>query len=197
MDKPTSPAPAPTRKRVRDPEAHRAAILNAARATFTEYGYARATIREIARRAGVTHGLVMRHFQSKENLFIAAVPGARDVEQLVQGDPDTLPARIAQGYVARMEEGAAGDPFVALIRSAASNEETAVRLYNAMHERSMAGYLKAVTAPDAEIRIELLAAELIGVTFSRYVIRRGPLLELSPDQLSGHLARVIRAILTD
>ncbi|MEW1776912.1 TetR family transcriptional regulator [Streptomyces sp. NPDC086777] len=191
-----NPAVTPTRKRVRNPEAHRAAILDAARATFAEHGYTRATIREIAREAGVTHGLVMRHFHSKENLFVAAVPGARDVEQLVVGDPATLPERIAQGYVTRMERGAAGDPFVALIRSAASNEDTAVKLYTAMHERSMAGYLKVVSATDPEIRIELLGAQLIGVTFSRYVIRRGPLVALSPGQLVEHLTRTIRAILT-
>lgn len=68
-------APAVVRKRVRAPEVHREAILEAARAAFAERGYTRATIREIAGRAGVTHGLVMRHFGSKEQLFLAAVPG--------------------------------------------------------------------------------------------------------------------------
>jgi AcrR family transcriptional regulator len=195
MDSPIAEAEAPIRKRVRNPEAHRAAILQAAQAVFAERGYARATIREIARQAGVTHGLVMRHFDSKENLFVAAVPGARDVEQLVQGDPEGLPERIAHGFVSRMERAGGNDPFVALIRSAASNEEAAVRLYMAMHERSTAAYLTAVTAADAEVRIEMLAAELIGVTFNRYVIGRGALAELTPDQLADHLTRVIRAIL--
>ncbi len=64
----------PKRKRVRDPEAHRAAILGAARAAFAERGYARATIRDIAARAGVTHSLVMRHFTSKEGLFLSVSP---------------------------------------------------------------------------------------------------------------------------
>jgi AcrR family transcriptional regulator len=195
MDETRTAVAVAKKKRVRDPEAHRAAILDAARSTFAERGYARATIREIARRAGVTHGLVMRHFDSKENLFIAAVPGARDVEQLIQGDPELLPERIARGYVARMEQAGGDDPFVALIRSAASNEEAAIRLYTAMHERSTAGYRKAVTGPDPDVRIELLAAQLIGVTFSRYVIRQGPLTELSTEELVQHLTRVIRAIL--
>jgi AcrR family transcriptional regulator len=195
MDSPAAVTATPARKRVRNPEAHRAAILQAAQTVFAERGYARATIREIARQAGVTHGLVMRHFDSKENLFIAAVPGARDVDQLVQGDPGSLPERIAHGFVSRMEHAGGNDPFVALIRSAASNEEAAIRLYMAMHERSTSGYLKAVTAPDAEVRIEMLAAELIGITFNRYVIGKGPLMDLTPDQLADHLSRVIRAIL--
>ncbi|MDX6356856.1 MAG: hypothetical protein QOF98_3759, partial [Streptomyces sp.] len=174
----------------------RAAILEAARSTFAERGYARATIREIAQRAGVAHGLVLRHFTSKENLFVEAVPGARDLDELVAGDLDTLPARIAAGFVNRMENSKGEDPFLILIRSAASNEEAAVRLFTSMHERSSAAYRIALHGPDADLRIEFLAAQLIGVCFSRYVIA-GPLAELSPEELTAHLTRVIRGILFD
>ncbi|MFF3405252.1 TetR/AcrR family transcriptional regulator [Streptomyces sp. NPDC002742] len=92
--------PAVVRKRVRAPEAHREAILEAARAAFAERGYTRATIREIAGRAGVTHGLVMRHFGSKEQLFLAAVPGPRDLPELLPGPPETMPERLV-AYLTR------------------------------------------------------------------------------------------------
>jgi AcrR family transcriptional regulator len=46
----------------------RARIRDAALSYFTEYGYERATIREIARAAGVSQGLVRHHFGSKEEL---------------------------------------------------------------------------------------------------------------------------------
>src|SRR5215472_5696881 len=84
----------PPPRRRRDPDASRAAILAAAREVFTERGYARATIREIARRAGVTHGLVMRHFGSKERLLLLALPGPRAIAGVVPGDLDTLPERV-------------------------------------------------------------------------------------------------------
>jgi hypothetical protein len=113
----------PGKKRVRAPEAHRAAILEAARAAFAERGFAKATIRDVARRAGVTHGLVMRDFPSKEQLFISAVPGTSDVAANLAGDLDGLPGRVARGFVLRMEAAPSGDPFVALVRSAASGRE--------------------------------------------------------------------------
>jgi AcrR family transcriptional regulator len=46
----------------------RARIRNAALRYFTEYGFDRATIRDIARAAGVSPGLVRHHFGSKDGL---------------------------------------------------------------------------------------------------------------------------------
>jgi TetR/AcrR family transcriptional regulator, regulator of cefoperazone and chloramphenicol sensitivity len=46
----------------------RARIRNAALRQFTEYGFDRATIRDIARAAGVSPGLVRHHFGSKDDL---------------------------------------------------------------------------------------------------------------------------------
>jgi AcrR family transcriptional regulator len=47
-------------------------IQEAARAVFAERGYS-ATTREIASRAGVSHDLIFRYFDSKEKLFFDAV----------------------------------------------------------------------------------------------------------------------------
>jgi len=46
----------------------RARIRNAALRQFTEYGFDRATIRDIARAAGVSPGLVRHHFGAKDDL---------------------------------------------------------------------------------------------------------------------------------
>ncbi|MFC4015177.1 TetR family transcriptional regulator [Nonomuraea purpurea] len=195
------PSGEPRRRHRRDPEGHRAAILEAARHTFAERGYARTTLREIARRAGVTHGLISRHFSSKERLFLAAVPGNRDLEQVAAGDPATLPERIAHGFVQRMETDAVNDPLVALVRSAASDERAAAHLLVAMQERSLTVY-RSVLSPnvpgdDLDTRVALLGAQLIGVTFSRYIARTEPLASMSPDELTAHLTRTLRHILFD
>lgn len=137
----------------------------------------------------------MLHFKSKEQLFLAAVPGHRDLADVVTGDPSSLPERVAAAYVERMEKDTADDPLVALLRSAASNAEAATRLYAAMLENSTALYRDLLPGDDPAIRVELLGAQLIGVTFSRYIARAGRLAEMSPDQLREWLAPVLRAIL--
>jgi AcrR family transcriptional regulator len=47
-------------------------IRDAARTLFAEHGYGTST-REIAERAGVSHELIFRYFDSKANLFVEAV----------------------------------------------------------------------------------------------------------------------------
>ncbi|MEW1723637.1 TetR family transcriptional regulator [Streptomyces sp. NPDC093109] len=183
------------KKHVRAPEAHREAILEAARAAFAERGYVRATIREIAGRAGVTHGLVMRHFGSKEQLFLAAVPGPRDLPELVPGPPETLPDRIARAFVERMERGDDTDPFLAVIRSAASDERAATGLYAAMRRSSAEAYRTVLSGPGTDERVDLLASHLVGITFSRYVLRDGPVAEMPPERLVAYLTRTLRCVL--
>jgi hypothetical protein len=49
--------------------------------------------------------------------------------------------------------------------------------------------------PPSEARIELAAAQLIGVTFSRYVMKAGPLAQMPAEKLERYLAQAIRASL--
>ncbi|WP_103343224.1 TetR/AcrR family transcriptional regulator [Amycolatopsis sp. CA-126428] len=179
----------------RDPEGHRQAILDAARASFGERGFARATVRDIAARAGVTHGLVLRQFGSKEQLFLAAVPGHRELDEVIAGDLETLPERVARGYVERMEANAAVDPLVVLLRSIASDQQAATKLYSAMEESSIRAYREVLDGEDVAARVSMLGAQLIGVTVNRYIARTGPLAELPVPALIDHLARILRHIL--
>lgn len=53
-------------------ERRRLSILRAAEELFAEQGFAKTTVDEIARRAGVSKGLVYQHYDSKEELLRAA-----------------------------------------------------------------------------------------------------------------------------
>ncbi|HEU4699339.1 MAG TPA: TetR/AcrR family transcriptional regulator [Gemmatimonadales bacterium] len=62
----------PARRRLA-PEARRAELLEAAFQVFTELGFGRATLQDVADRAGVTKGALYHYFASKEELFLALV----------------------------------------------------------------------------------------------------------------------------
>ncbi|MEH0639525.1 TetR/AcrR family transcriptional regulator [Streptomyces bottropensis] len=64
--------------------ARRAEIVRAARDSFAENGYAKASLRDIAERAGITHAGLLHHFRNKDEL-LAAVLAERDSEEWQHG----------------------------------------------------------------------------------------------------------------
>lgn len=61
------------KSRVEQGEETRARILQSALKHFSDNGYAGASVRDISADAGVTHAVIRLHFETKENLWKAAV----------------------------------------------------------------------------------------------------------------------------
>jgi AcrR family transcriptional regulator len=77
---------APRTRRRLTAEARKSSILKAARRAFTETGDMNGTtIRVIADRAGISEGVIYRHFESKDQLFFEAVvePLTQAIDELV------------------------------------------------------------------------------------------------------------------
>jgi AcrR family transcriptional regulator len=53
--------------------ARREQIARAALASFAQHGYERASLRDIAARAEITHAALLRHFKGKDELLLAAL----------------------------------------------------------------------------------------------------------------------------
>jgi len=68
--------------------AKRDEILDVAREVYAQFGYDRTSLREIARRSGLTQAGLQHHFSSKEELFL---------ELLRRRDDDSLPPEDASG----------------------------------------------------------------------------------------------------
>lgn len=92
----TTDAVAPARRGRRGPyastPARRAQIVRAALASFAEHGYERASLRDIAARANVTHAALLRHFRSKDELLLAALA-------LRDADDEELARRIMSAEI--------------------------------------------------------------------------------------------------
>jgi len=83
--------------------ARRAAIVRAALDSFTEHGYERASLRDIARRAGMTHAGLLHHFRDKNELLAAALT-ERDAEDLERSRVDAAAGLSAAGRLTRVLE---------------------------------------------------------------------------------------------
>ncbi len=73
-------------------------IIHAAVSVFARKGLASATITDIASQAGISHGLLYRHFASKEEVFAAIVEQAANeairLTEVAQAQPGTAWERI-------------------------------------------------------------------------------------------------------
>lgn len=175
----------PVGRRRGDPEATRAAILAAARRQFAEHGFDRATIRGIAADADVDPALTIHHFGSKRQLFVAAHALPIDptdlLDRLAELPPSERGAALVRSYLGLTEcdDSAA----LSLLRAAATNQDAARMLREFIGTAFLARADRLTDAPDAEVRVALVGAHLMGILYGRHVLRIEPLASSSVERL--------------
>ncbi|MFI9827813.1 TetR family transcriptional regulator [Streptomyces sp. NPDC051913] len=196
---------ATARRRGRPPRTESAGtrdrILAAAREEFSERGYEKTSVRGIAKAAGVDSALVHHYFGTKEQVFEAAVevafaPALIVRDTVLDGPIDDVGERMTRLLFGLWENPVTRKPLLAIVRSAVNNEAAATvfrRLVSAQLLRRIAGELDA---PDAELRAELAAAQLVGIAMLRYVIKVEPLASADAEQIIARVAPVVQGHLT-
>jgi len=182
------------------PTQTREAIAAAARDQFAELGYDRATIRTIAKAAGVDPALVMRFYGSKEDLFRAVMTLPPEVSEaiarLAEGPRETLGRRLAEIVVASMESPSTRSILLGRIRSAASHPGAAALVReNVTHD--LGRLAAAVTDDRPEVRAVLVGAHVVGIALARYVVLVEPLASLPGPEVVDYLAPTFQRFLTE
>jgi len=183
------------------PNLTRGAILDAARTAFADRGYDAVSVRAVARKAGVDPALVHRFFGSKEGLFVAALalpvsPAVLVSGLLAEAGVDDLGERLVARLVALFDDPRAFAPFLALIRSAVTNEQAAAMLREFL-AREVLGRLARAASPDApELRASLAGSQIVGLTMARYVVRVPPLADADPGTVVACVGPAIQRYLT-
>lgn len=165
-------------------------ILQAARQLFSEYGFDRATVRMIAARANSDAGLVMRYFDSKEQLFAraAAIPA----DGAIEGSP----AEIAEQLTAALSEKLTDEPAAALaaLRAMFSHPEAADEVRKAMtaQQRQVADQLPG---DNALARSGVIGALTLGLVVSRHLVKLDGL-DADPEELMAIAGPLIEELVT-
>jgi AcrR family transcriptional regulator len=161
----------------------RAAIGEAARAQFAEFGYHGATIRGIAAAAGVDPALVHHYYGTKEALFAAAmripvVPSEVLTAALAnrqEGDVG-LGAHLVRTALTLWESDGIKDTFLGLMRSAVTSDQASVMLREFISDTILAAVARATgldkrwSPAEAELRVTLVASQILGLALTRLVI---------------------------
>lgn len=169
-------------------------ILAAARDMFAEKGFDGASLRAIARGAGVDPALVHHYFGSKEGVFVAAmrfpVNPAELLPKVLSVEPDRVGERFAREFIAIWEDPDKRAPIVAMLRTAMTNERAATL----MREFVTSALLERVAAMRdvPPLRLQAAVGQLVGVMIVRHVIQVEPLASASPDELVELIAPTLQ-----
>jgi len=186
------PEPDATPRRDRS-AAVKGAIRAAAKRLFTAQGFDATGIREIAAAADVNPAIVIRHFGSKELLFIETVDGAAAWRALLDGPVDAIGPRA----VRRIVEGRRGglQTFGAIVR-ASGRPEIHARLRQSTIAFFAAPLVERVPGPDAQLRAHLFAAQLTGLMTALAVYDDEFLLDAPIDDIVARYGPSLQAMLT-
>lgn len=187
----------PPGRRPGNADVTRRAILTAARRTFGDVGYERATIRTIASRAKVDPALVHHHFGTKQALFAAAheLPDPETVLEMVfAGPPEEMGERLTRAYLGFAS--GPGSPIVSLLRAATSNEDAARMLREFIGESLLAAAEHHLTTAQPRLRIALCAGHLMGIVMGRTILQLPELAEPEIEDLVSTVSPAIQHYLT-
>jgi AcrR family transcriptional regulator len=176
-----------------------ARILTEARASFAEHGYAGTTVRAVARAADVDPALVYHYYGSKENLLDAATTLPQTFrDQIVtawQTPSDALGEQLVRQMLANWRNPD-HEPVLRAVMQIAGNIPAARKKLQSMIEQSMMGPSgQALTEDERELRSSLVASQLMGLAFMRFVWRIEPLAELDDDDVAAAIAPTIQRYL--
>jgi AcrR family transcriptional regulator len=177
----------------------RAAILSAARTAFAARGFSGTTIRSVAAEARVDAALVHHYFGTKGDLFVAAMELPLDpravIAQVVEGGPDGAGERLLRAFLGVWDDEATQAVLVGTVRSAM--EPGGERLLSE-------GFLPVVLLPAGqalgidrpEVRMPLLASQVLGLILARYLFRLEPIASMDADALVAAYAPTFQRYLT-
>jgi AcrR family transcriptional regulator len=154
----------------------RAAILDAARSRFARQGFSAASMRAIAKDAGVDAALITHYFGDKSGLLVATMElPFNPIEKIggaLAGGPDGLAERLLRTFLGAWDDHP--DLFAALVRTAFGDRQSHPPVLELARNVVIKLVRGQLTGRDADLRASLLASQIIGLGTMRYVAKLEP-----------------------
>jgi AcrR family transcriptional regulator len=177
----------------------RATILDAARASFAERGFAGTTIRGVASAAGVDAALVHHYFGTKDDLFLAAMELPVDPRALIapalEGGPDGAGERLLRAFLSMWDDPELSPVLVGVVRSALQPGGERLLTQGIVPVLLMpVGQALGIDRP--ELRMPLVISQVAGLILTRYVVGLEPIASMPAETVVSSYAPVLQHFLT-
>jgi AcrR family transcriptional regulator len=177
----------------------RAEVLAAARASFAEKGFRGTTIRAVAAAAGVDPALVHHYFGTKDDLFVAALEIPVDPREIlapvVALGPDGAGERLLRTFLSVWDDPEFQPRLIGLARSLVADDSAALVRYGFIPV-VVGPVLTALVRDRPEVRVPLVASQMIGLIVARYVIAIPPLAQMPAEDVVARIGPVLQHYLT-
>jgi AcrR family transcriptional regulator len=174
----------------------RATILAAAAREFAAHGFDRVSMRGIAKAAGVDPALVHHYFGSKDDVLLATLDVPFDprvvIPALTSGGGAGLGMRLAGQFVAIWDDTDHQQRLVAMLRASLTSDVAADLLRNALVRMIFTPVSEVIDAPDAQLRSQYVASQLVGLAMARYVLRFEPLASASAQEVVARIGPTLQ-----
>ncbi len=171
----------------------RAKLLAAARGQFAREGFERVTVRSVAAEVGVDQALITRYFGSKAGLFAEAARVEFSLPDLTGLTPQEIGDALVDRFFHLYDKQ---DTFLALLRAAATGEDAARQMLAILREPATTALAVAAVDRPRE-RAALVASQVLGFAFVRYILRAPPLADMSHDDVRAWIGPILARYLTD
>ncbi|GAB3858046.1 TetR family transcriptional regulator [Nocardioides maradonensis] len=159
--------------------ATRDAIAEAAGRLFAEKAYDAVSVRAIAAEAGVDPALVIRHFGSKELLFLGVMASGPGVDELLDGPLEDLGRSLVRYFLGR--SGSEFRQQYLALAQASHHEQVRAALQRRTAEMFVEPLAARLTGRRRELRAALLLAQ-IGGLLTMLVLQEDPVLARAAHQ---------------
>ncbi|MBO3723992.1 TetR family transcriptional regulator [Actinomyces bowdenii] len=167
----------------------RQAILDSARRAFARQGY-QASLRGVAREAGVDPALIHHYFPDRAALFAQAVIADEagvplDLSERIAAVAALPPERIGEGVVrsfVSLWDEVGGDRFAAVLRAALESPGGLEPLRDYLTEGVLASLAGSLSPDRARLRAQLISSQILGLGMARWVGRMDQVAGLDVEQ---------------
>ncbi|MEM7508151.1 MAG: TetR family transcriptional regulator [Pseudomonadota bacterium] len=183
-----------SKRKTRDADATRNALLVAARTEFQRAGYEGASTRKIAADAGCNIALISRYFGAKIGLFEAVMEGCIDLSPLAGLSPEDMASSLADIALKKTDAQSGFDPLVVAIRS--SGSATAQETIRKQLGDPMVDELAAlIGGDDAKQKAGVILSLVSGIYVGRVAIGASAMAVGQDDVLRPLITAALRAVL--
>lgn len=160
-------------------------ILNAAIKTFSEKGYGTTKIADIAKEAGISHGLIYQYFTSKEEIFKILIQRSLEITRNTAEQNFSINGTPIEKIEAHI------DMYLNFLREQREKNERPyyfLIMYQAMNFEGVSDEIKKIVRDNPNPLYNLIRPLIVEGQ------QRGEIVEGDPDMLTGFLMQIMLGI---